>query len=248
VIVASTHVRLGWLAIAAPFDGEARARGGGGSVRSQFQTCASSDSLRRQPHSENPTYRDLVGHDAKRLRTESSRKALHRLAPKQRALLGFEDTGYLNMSINVDEKFMQLAIAEAKRAKQEGDLPFGAIVICDGQVVGKGRAQDNITQDVAAHAELQAVREACKRFGSKELANCVIYCTNEPCMMCAAAIFQADIPRVIIGASREDIPHILRSRKLRIDHLAGDSHHKIEIIRGVLRDEVLELFKGVKRK
>jgi tRNA(adenine34) deaminase len=152
------------------------------------------------------------------------------------------------MSIDVDQKFMQLAIAEAKRAKREGDLPFGAVVICDGEVVGKGRAQDNITQDVAAHAELQAVREACKTLSSKELVNCVIYCTNEPCIMCAAAIFQASIPKVIIGASREDIPHILRSRKLRIDDLAEDSGHKIELIRGVLRNDVLELFEGVKRE
>jgi tRNA(Arg) A34 adenosine deaminase TadA len=152
------------------------------------------------------------------------------------------------MLINTDQQFMQMAIAEAKRAKQEGDLPFGAVVVCDGEVVGRGRAQDNITQDVAAHAELQAVREACKSLGSKKLVNCVIYCTTEPCMMCAAAIFQADVPKVIIGVSREDIPDILRSRKLRIDHLAEDSAHKIEIIRGVSRDDVLELFKGMKRK
>ena len=108
---------------------------------------------------------------------------------------------------------MQLAIAEAKRAKQEGDLPFGAVVVCDGEVIGRGRAQDNVTQDVAAHAELQAVREACKNLGSKELVDCVIYCTSEPCMMCAAAIFQAYIPKVVVGASRDDLSQVLRSRK-----------------------------------
>ena len=151
------------------------------------------------------------------------------------------------MSIRTDEGFMRLAIAEARQAKKEGDLPFGAVVVCNDEVVGKGRAQDNITQDVSAHAELHAVQEACKKLGTKKLVDCAIYCTNEPCMMCAAAIFQADIPKVMIGTSREDIPHILRSRKLRIDHLAEDSGHKIEIIRDILKDEVLELFKDVTR-
>ena len=152
------------------------------------------------------------------------------------------------MSNQLDETFMRMAIAEAKRAKQDGDLPFGAVVARGGDAVGKGRAQDHATQDATAHAELEAIREACGKLGSKDLASCVIYCTNETCMMCAAAIFQAGIPKVIMGASRGDLPHVLRPRKLRIDHLAEDSGHKIEIVRGVLRDEVLELFKGVKRE
>ncbi|MDP3948395.1 MAG: nucleoside deaminase [bacterium] len=150
------------------------------------------------------------------------------------------------MPTNTDDAFMRLAIEEAKQAKREGDLPFGAVV-GSGEVVGKGHAQDNITQDVAAHAELQAVREACRKLGTKKLIDCTIYCTNEPCIMCAAAIFQADIPKVIIGVSREDIPHILRPRKLNINHLAEDSGHKIEIVRGILKDEILELFKDIKR-
>jgi tRNA(adenine34) deaminase len=151
-------------------------------------------------------------------------------------------------SKNNDERFMSLAVEEAKQAKREGDLPFGAVVVRNGEVAGKGHTRDTITQDVTEHSELQALQRACKKLGTKDMKDCVIYCTNEPCMMCAAAIFQADIPRVVIGVSRDELSSILRPRKLRIDDLAGDSGYKIEIVRGVLKNEVLELFKDVKRK
>ncbi len=140
------------------------------------------------------------------------------------------------------ENFMWLEVEEAKIAKTNGDLPFGAIIVCDEKVVGTGHAQNNTTGDVTCHAELIALRNACKNLGKNDLSNCVIYCTNEPCMMCSAGIFQAGIPKVIIGASRKDLPNLLRSRKYNIEHLAEDSSYKIEIVRDLLKDEVLKLF------
>lgn len=146
------------------------------------------------------------------------------------------------MQSKSDETFMSHAIVEAKTAKRNGDWPFGAVVVKDGVVVGSGYASDKTTGDVTSHAEVSALRSACKELHTNNLAGCVIYCTNEPCLMCAASIFQADISHVVIGASREDLGHLLRARKLRIEDLAQDSGHNIEIERGVLKEKVLELF------
>src|SRR3989338_7398073 len=140
------------------------------------------------------------------------------------------------------ENFMRLALEQAKLAKAAGDLPFGAVVIQGDKVVGKGRAENNTVGDVTDHAQLLAVREACKTLGKNNLNDCVIYSTNEPCIMCAAGIFQANIPKVVIGVSRDDLPNFLRERKVKIDHIAEDSSYKIEIFRGVLKTEILTLF------
>jgi tRNA(adenine34) deaminase len=146
------------------------------------------------------------------------------------------------------ENFMRVAIEEAKIAKMAGDLPFGAIVVCSGKIVGKGHAENNTTGDVTCHAELLSVREACRFLGRNDLKDCVIYCTNEPCIMCAAGIFQANIAKVVIGLSRKDLPNLLRIRKCNIEHLAEDSSYKIEIIRDILKEEVAPLFSDVQRK
>lgn len=145
-----------------------------------------------------------------------------------------------------DEQFMLAALEESQLAKTSGDLPFGAVVVCEGKVVGRGRAQDNTSGDVTDHAELMAVREACKTLGTNNLKECAIYCTNEPCMMCAAGILQAKIPKIIIGASRDDLA-FLRPRKLRIDDLVSDSSFSVRITRGVLKDKVLELFREMQK-
>ncbi len=147
-----------------------------------------------------------------------------------------------------DIEFMEAAIDEAKLAKTNGDLPFGAVVVQNDKIVGRGHAENNTVGDVTDHAELLAVRMACKTLGANDLKDCVIYCTNEPCFMCAAGIFQANIPKVIIGVSRADLPELLRPRKFGIDHLAEDSSYSIEIVRGILKDKVLALFADVKKK
>lgn len=141
---------------------------------------------------------------------------------------------------------MLAALEEARLAKTTGDLPFGAVVVYEGKIVGRGRAQDNTSGDVTDHAELMAVREACKTLGTNNLKECAIYCTNEPCMMCAAGILQAKIPEIIIGASRDDLV-FLRPRRLRIDDLVSDSSFSVRITRGVLKDKVLELFSDVQK-
>ena len=134
------------------------------------------------------------------------------------------------MSLTIHEHFMLHATEEAKKAKLLGDWLFGSVVVFQGKVVGSGKAEDKTKGDVTDHAELVAIRKACREIGTNNLQNCTIYCTNEPCLMCAAGIFQANIPQVIIGASRDDLGGLLRPRNIRIEDLAKDSGHKIEII------------------
>ena len=143
-----------------------------------------------------------------------------------------------------DEQWMGHSLELAAQAKAAGELPFGATIVCDGKIVGEGRCDEKHQGTVLAHAEATAVDRACKTLGTTKLTNCTIYCTNEPCIMCAAAIFQAKIPRVAIGASRGDIA-LLRPRKLGIDDLAKDSGYPIEIIRDVRKPEVVRLFADV---
>jgi tRNA(adenine34) deaminase len=142
---------------------------------------------------------------------------------------------------------MKLAIEQAKMAKLAGDWPFGAVVVLDGKVVGSGYAKDKATGDVTDHAELVAIRVACKELGTKNLDQCTIYCSNEPCLMCASGIFQANISHIVIGASRDDLNGLLRPRKIRIEDLAEDTGQHIEITRSVLKDEVLGLFHDIKK-
>lgn len=146
------------------------------------------------------------------------------------------------------ETYMLEAIEEAKTAKNAGDLPFGAVVVLSEKIISRGHAQNNTKGDVTDHAEMLAVREACRALNKNDLTECTIYCTNEPCIMCSAAIFQAGISKVVIGASRSDLPDLLRARKFTIDQLAEDSSHKIDIIRGILKNEILQLFTDVNRK
>ncbi len=140
----------------------------------------------------------------------------------------------------MDEQFMSQAIEQAIASKEEGDLPYGTVIVRNGQVIATAHAENNSIGDVTDHAELLALRRACAKLGRNNLEDCTIYCTNEPCIMCGAGIFQANISRVVIGAMRDDTPS-LRPRKIRINHLVDDSGHEIELVKGVLKEQILAL-------
>ena len=137
--------------------------------------------------------------------------------------------------------FMQQALRQAELAKRDGELPFGAVVVQNGAVISRGRCREAKRKTVLAHAEAEAVDKACRKLGTSKLTDCVIFCTNEPCPMCAAAIFQAKIPFVVIGASRGDLS-FLRPRTIDIQVLADDSGYDITIIRDIMKRDVVELF------
>ena len=101
------------------------------------------------------------------------------------------------------EEFMSQALDLAREAAERGDVPVGCVIVKDGQVIGRGRNRREERGDATAHAELEAIREACGRTGSWRLSGCTLYVTLEPCPMCAGGIINARIDTVRYGAREE---------------------------------------------
>jgi tRNA(adenine34) deaminase len=141
-----------------------------------------------------------------------------------------------------DEKYMRLALRQAFFAKDAGDVPFGAVVVCDGKIIAAARNSEHTDQDVTKHAEIKAISLASRRLGRRNLSDCTIYSTVEPCPMCAGAIFHACVARVVFGMSRDDLPHLFRTRAIRLWDLAKDWHYQPEVVGGVLREPVIDMF------
>lgn len=100
-----------------------------------------------------------------------------------------------------DNVYMDQALALAAQAAAEGEVPVGCVIVCRGQVVGTGRNRRETGRSALAHAEIEAIDQACKNLGGWRLWECTLYVTLEPCPMCAGAIINARIPRVVYGAS-----------------------------------------------
>jgi tRNA(adenine34) deaminase len=100
-----------------------------------------------------------------------------------------------------DDLFMRLALREAERALEHDDVPIGAVVVRDEEVIGAAHNEREVRQDPTAHAEILALREASRAVGSWRILDAVLYVTLEPCAMCAGAIVLARLPRVIFGAT-----------------------------------------------
>lgn len=141
-----------------------------------------------------------------------------------------------------DETYMRLALDAALNSKASGDVPFGAVIIRGGEIITATSNSEHTDHDVTHHAELKAVSEASHIIGTRDLSDCTIYSTVEPCPMCAGAIFHACVNRVVYGMSRDDLSHLFRERNIRLWHLAEDWHYNPEIIGGVLKNEVIETF------
>ena len=105
------------------------------------------------------------------------------------------------LSIFSDDYFMDQAIKEAEKAFEAGEIPVGAIVVCQKQIIAKAHNQTQILNDVTAHAEIMAITTASAYLGNKYLHECTIYVTLEPCIMCAGALYWSQIDRVVYGAS-----------------------------------------------
>lgn len=141
-----------------------------------------------------------------------------------------------------DEKYMRAAIALAVASKKLGDVPFGAIIVHKGKIIARGMNGEHTQQDVTRHAEMNAVSEASRYLGRRDLSDCTIYSTAEPCPMCAGAIFHSCIKRVVFAMSRDDLPHLFRTRNIRLWHLAEDWHYKPEVVGGILKEQAIEVF------
>jgi len=102
-----------------------------------------------------------------------------------------------------DNVFMDAAIALAKEAAAEGEVPVGCVIVRNGEIVGRGRNRRETKKTALGHGEIEAINDACRNLGGWRLWECTLYVTLEPCPMCAGAIINARIPRVVYGASDE---------------------------------------------
>lgn len=138
-----------------------------------------------------------------------------------------------------DERFMLAALAEARAAFDAGEIPIGAVVVMDGQIIGRGHNLTEQLTDVTAHAEMLALTAAAQTLGGKYLPKATIYVTVEPCLMCAGAIAWAQVGRIVYGASD---PKRGYSSYLSIP-TPSPFHPKSTISTGVLADECALLMK-----
>lgn len=132
-----------------------------------------------------------------------------------------------------DLRYMQMALAEAQKAYDMGEIPVGCIIVADNQIVGRGHNLTETLQDVTAHAEIQAITAAASTLGGKYLPQCTLYVTLEPCVMCAGAIGWAQIRRIVYGAS-DDKRGFMRIAPQAL-------HPKCTISSGILEDECKQL-------
>jgi tRNA(Arg) A34 adenosine deaminase TadA len=144
-------------------------------------------------------------------------------------------------SVADDAKFMRRALREAAKGAEEEEVPVGAIVVRDGRVVTRAHNRPIGLKDPSAHAEILALRRAARKLGNYRLTGCTLYVTIEPCAMCAGAMIQARLRRVVFGASDPKagasgtVLTVLNHPKL---------NHQVEIVRGVLAEECAALLRG----
>lgn len=140
------------------------------------------------------------------------------------------------MEINQDIHYMKQAIAEARKAYDLGEVPVGAVVVCNGHIIARCHNLTETLNDVTAHAEMQAITAAASHIGGKYLNDCTLYVSVEPCPMCAGAIGWAQLGRLVYGADDEKRGY----RRLAPDVL----HPKTEVLNGVCAEESAELMKS----
>ncbi|AMY05620.1 tRNA adenosine(34) deaminase TadA [Staphylococcus condimenti] len=148
-----------------------------------------------------------------------------------------------------DENYMKLALEEAKKAERIGEVPIGAVVVKDGEVIARAHNLRETVQQPTAHAEHIAIEKAAEVVGSWRLEDCTLYVTLEPCVMCSGAIVMSRIPRVVYGASDPkggcsgSLMDLLQEPRF---------NHRAEVVSGVLEDEcgvvLKSFFKQIREK
>jgi len=151
------------------------------------------------------------------------------------------DTGVESHGINADEFFMNFALAEAAQAGAVGEVPVGAIVVIENQIVGRGANRPIGWTDPTAHAEIVALREAARRIGNYRLTEATLYVTIEPCAMCAGAIINARIRRLVYGAADVRAGGVASVFQICT---SSSLNHQVEITAGVLAAECRELMQA----
>lgn len=138
------------------------------------------------------------------------------------------------------EKFMRLAIKEAKKAKNKDEVPIGAVVVKNGKIISRGYNLRESKQNSLKHAEIIAIDKACKKLGNFRLEGCDLYVTVEPCLMCSGAIVQSRIRKVYFGACDEKygtVTSVVNAFEIK-------ANHRVEFEQGVCKDECESLIKN----
>ncbi len=135
-----------------------------------------------------------------------------------------------------DSFYMRQALNEAVKAFEKGEIPIGAVVVCQNRIIARAHNLTEALNDVTAHAEMQAITAAANTLGGKYLNECTLYVTVEPCPMCAGALGWAQLKRLVYGANDEKRGyHVYAPNVL---------HPKTEVVKGVLADEATELMRS----
>ena len=129
---------------------------------------------------------------------------------------------------------MKIALQEAQKAFDKGEIPVGAVVVCEGVIIAKAHNLTEALNDVTAHAEMQAITAAANYLGGKYLKKCTLYVTLEPCQMCGGALYWSQVSRVVYGAT---------DAKRGCEVMGGKYHPKTKITSGVLEEGCSQLMK-----
>ncbi len=148
-----------------------------------------------------------------------------------------------------NEKYMKEAIRQAKKALALDEVPIGCVIVYEGKIIGRGYNRRNTDKSTLAHAEMLAIKKASRIINDWRLEDCTLYVTLEPCQMCAGAIVQARIPRVVIGSMNPkagcggSVLNLLEEERF---------NHQAEVVRGVLEEEcsalLTDFFKALRKK
>ena len=146
--------------------------------------------------------------------------------------------------MNNNIKFMNLAIGISKAGIKDGQTPFGAVIVKDGNIIAKCHNEVFATTDITAHAEMVAIKEACKNLDSIDLSGSIIYTTCEPCPMCFSAINWARIDTIVYGASINDAKSAgFNELTISNEQMKKTGQSDVNIVKDILKDECRDLFK-----
>lgn len=175
----------------------------------------------------------LVYSRAERKRTERGRNVMRRSSEKI-------STDQAEFQKKIDEKYMRQAIRQAKKAYELDETPIGCVIVREGKVIGRGYNRRNTDKNPLAHAEITAIRKASRKLGDWRLEECTLYVTLEPCQMCAGAIVQSRVARVVVGCMNPkagcagSILNLLDMKEF---------NHQVQLETGVMEEECSALMK-----
>lgn len=179
---------------------------------------------------------------------EATRRRRWEKRMEQKRLIALAEEERVKERRGQDERYMREAVRQARKAAALGDVPIGCVIVRGGQIIARGYNRRNADKSVLSHAEIISIKMACKKTGDWRLEQCTMYVTLEPCPMCAGAIVQARIPRVVIGCMNPKAG--CAGSVLDVLHVTG-FNHQVETETGVLEKECSELmteFFGTLRK